>query len=134
MGDRVSLYLADACALIEFYGERPGFPPALRSILENDAQTVGVVATTVWEIAIKIRLGKLLDIRDQSFPTLTDMLSAQGYAMLPFDHATAEQAASLPPIHGDPFDRALIAIAQRTGRTILTSDRIFSRYGVPVRW
>jgi PIN domain nuclease of toxin-antitoxin system len=62
------------------------------------------------------------------------MLRAHGYAMLPFDHVTAEQPTNLPPLHGDPFDRALVATAQRTGRTVLTSDAIIGRYGVPVRW
>jgi PIN domain nuclease of toxin-antitoxin system len=130
----VSLYLADACALIGFFRSAPKFPTDLRPLMEDHPDSVGVSATTVWEIAIKVQLGKLADIREPSFSTLTDMLVAQGYTMLPFDHATAEQAAYLPLIHGDPFDRALIATAQRTGRIILTSDRVFGRYGIPVRW
>jgi PIN domain nuclease of toxin-antitoxin system len=85
-------------------------------------------------MSIKAALGKLVDLRDPTYPTLTDMLVAHGYAMLPFDHATAEQAANLPPLHADPFDRALVAAAQRTGRTVLTSDRAIAAYGVPVRW
>jgi PIN domain nuclease of toxin-antitoxin system len=83
---------------------------------------------------IKTQRGRLVDLRGPSFPSLTDMLQAQGFVLLPFDHATAEQAASLPPFHNDPFDRALVATAQRTGRTVLTSDAMISRYGVPVRW
>jgi hypothetical protein len=47
VGARVNLYLADACALIEFYGRRPGFPARVRSLLENQPATVAVVATTV---------------------------------------------------------------------------------------
>jgi PIN domain nuclease of toxin-antitoxin system len=62
------------------------------------------------------------------------MLSAEGYVLLPFDHATAEQAARLPLRHKDPFDRALVATAQRTGRTVLTWDPSIALYGVPVRW
>lgn len=134
MGDRLSLYLADACALIAFYGERPDFPLGLRSLLEEEAGSVAVLATTVWEIGIKTARGKLLDIRRPDYPTTTEMFAAQGYKLLPFDHATAEQAAHLPPLHSDPFDRALVAAAQRTGRTVLTSDGMIARYGVPVRW
>lgn len=134
MGARVSLYLADACALIEFYGRRPGFPLSLRSLLEDESGSIAVAATTVWEISIKTALGKLVDIRDPAYPTLTDTLAAAGYAMLTFDHATAEQAANLPRLHADLFDRALVATAQRTGRTVLTSNRIIARYGVPVSW
>jgi PIN domain nuclease of toxin-antitoxin system len=134
MGSSLSLYLADACALIGFYRAAPAFPPALRSLIEESTASIAVVATTVWEVAIKIRLGKLVEVREPRFATLGEMLQAQGFALLAFDHATAERAASLPPLHNDPFDRALVAAAQRAGRTILTSDRIIARYGVPVRW
>lgn len=134
MGYSLTLYLADACALIGFYRAAPAFPAALRDLIVESTQSVAVMATTVWEIAIKIKLGKLIDVREPRFPTLGDMVQAQGFALLSFDHATAEQAANLPPLHGDPFDRALVAAAQRTGRTILTSDRAISLYGVPVRW
>ena len=135
MGHPVSLYLADACALIGFRRAAPRFPSTLRSLLQDEPDTVAVLATTVWEIAIKTARGKLADIGDPRYPTLTDMLAAQGYVLLPFDHATAEQAANLPPLHADPFDRALAAAAaQRTGRTVPTSDRAIAGYGVPVRW
>jgi PIN domain nuclease of toxin-antitoxin system len=134
VGHRLSLYLADACALIGFYRSAPKFPERLRSLIEGGTADVAVTVTTVWEIAIKMARGRLADIRLPGHPTLGGMLQAQGYTLLPFDHATAEQAANLPPLHGDPFDRALVATAQRTGRTVLTSDTIIGRYGVPVRW
>jgi PIN domain nuclease of toxin-antitoxin system len=130
----LSLYLADACALIDFYTEEAAFPRGLRGLIEDRTAEIAVAAVTVWEIAIKTAKGRLVDLRAPSHPTLAGMLRAHGYAMLPFDHATAEQAANLPPLHGDPFDRALVATAQRTGRTVLTSDAIIGRYGVPVRW
>ena len=62
------------------------------------------------------------------------MLQAHGFTLLPLDAATAEHAANLPPFRADPFDRALVAVAQRSGRTVLTSDAVIARYGVPVRW
>lgn len=134
MGYPLSLYLADACALIDFYTKEPNFPAGLRHLIEDSAGSIAVVATTVWETAIKVSRGKLVDLRDPDSPTLADMLQAQGFDLLSFDHPTAGQATGLPPLHGDPFDRALVATAQRTGRTVLTSDRIIARYGVPVLW
>jgi PIN domain nuclease of toxin-antitoxin system len=130
----VSAFLADACALIDFYTGEPTFPPPLRALFESRAPSIAVTATTAWEIAIKTALGKLVDIRDPEFGSLAEMLSAEGYVLLPFDHATAEQAASLPLLHRDPFDRALVATAQRTGRTVLTWDPSIALCGVPVRW
>lgn len=134
MGYRVKLYLADACALIGFHGAAPRFPLDLRSLMDDRPERVAVLATTLWEVGIKTASGKLADLRKPNYPTLNDMLIAQGYELLPLDHATAEQAANLPPFHADPFDRALVAAAQRTGRTVLTNDGMIARYGVPTRW
>ena len=61
------------------------------------------------------------------------MLAAHGFDLLDLDAATAEQAANLPPLHADPFDRTLVALAQRTGRTVLTSDAMIGRYGGDVQ-
>jgi PIN domain nuclease of toxin-antitoxin system len=134
VGDRLSPYLADACALIGFLKAASGFSARVAALLANHPDEIAIAATTVWEIAIKTKRGKLPDLRAPGFATLADMLAAAGYVMLPLDHATAEQAANLPPLHADPFDRALVATAQRTGRTVLTSDRTIARYGVPVSW
>jgi hypothetical protein len=79
----VSAYLADACALIDFYTGEPTFPAPLRALFESHAPSIAVPATTAWEIAIKTALGKLVDIRDPEFGTLAEMLSAEGYVLLP---------------------------------------------------
>ena len=47
-----------------------------------------------------------------------------------FAHAVA--AGRLPPHHGDPFDRMLVAQAQLEGLTIVSRDPVFDRYAVPV--
>lgn len=130
----MSRWLADACALIGFYRSAPDFPADVRDLLENETGEVAVAATTVWEIAIKTARGKLADIRAGGHATLAGMLAVHGFDLVDLDAATAEQAAHLPPLHADPFDRALVALAQRTGRTVLTSDAMIDRYGVPVRW
>ena len=134
MGDRLSLYLADACAFIDFYRGQPNFPTDLRALLTDAPERVAVLATTVWEIAIKVRLGKLTDITLPTYPSLAVMLAGQGFELIALDADLAERAAVLPPLHKDPFDRALVAGAQRAGRTVLTSDALIGRYGVPVRW
>jgi PIN domain nuclease of toxin-antitoxin system len=130
----LSRWLADACAVIGFYRSAPAFPSRVRNILENETGDVIIAATTIWEIAIKTARGKLSDIRTGGHATLAGMLQAHGFELQPLDAATAEQAARLPPIHADPFDRALVALAQRSGRTVLTSDAVIGRYGVPVAW
>ena len=127
-------YLADAVALIDFYTGDPAFPKPLVRLFEQTPEAIAVAATTVWEIAIKSRLGKLPDLHSPAFPTLAAMLHHHGFEPIPLDDQTAEQAAALPTLHNDPFDRALIATAQRNSRTILTKDQTIARYGVPVLW
>lgn len=134
MGHLAVLYLADASALILYYRGRPSLPAPVQAVMGDRPETVAVAATTVWEIGIKVALGKLVDIRLPGSAALGDMLRDEGYTLVNLDPATAEQAAALPPIHRDPFDRALVACAQRTGRTVLTNDPVIARYGIPVSW
>lgn len=53
--------------------------------------------------------------------------------MTTFAFWSASAAADLPPFHANPSYRAPVALAQRSGRTVLTSDAMVGRYGVPVR-
>lgn len=62
------------------------------------------------------------------------MVTDSGFAELPLTFAHVEQFATLPRHHGDPFDRMLIAQARVEGATIITHDRQFEPYGVPVVW
>jgi PIN domain nuclease of toxin-antitoxin system len=51
---------------------------------------------------------------------------------LPITFAHAVRAGRLPPLHGDPFDRMLVAQAQLEGLAIVTRDRKIARYDVAV--
>jgi PIN domain nuclease of toxin-antitoxin system len=48
--------------------------------------------------------------------------------------AHAERLATLPRHHRDPFDRMLIAQAQVEGATLVTHDRLFQPYDIPILW
>ena len=109
MGHRLSRWLADACALIGFYGSAPDFPAGVRALLESRSGEVAVAATTIWEIGIKTARDKLVDIRSGGHATLSGMLETHGFDLLALDAGTAEQAARLSALHADPFDRALVA-------------------------
>lgn len=49
---------------------------------------------------------------------------------LPFASSHAVAVADLPPVHADPFDRALVAVARSEGLTLVTADRVVARYPV----
>jgi PIN domain nuclease of toxin-antitoxin system len=88
-----------------------------------------VSAVSVWEIAIKRASGKLRVPED-----LLEKVADAGFGELDisFEHATL--AGALPPHHGDPFDRMLIAQAQIEGLTLVTNDPRIAAYEVPVLW
>lgn len=82
---------------------------------------------SAWETAIKIGLGKLRFDVPFEFG-----IQISGFATLGIRHEHAERVASLPHHHRDPFDRMLIAQAQIEGLSIMTNDRRFDAYDVPV--
>ncbi|MBI1866899.1 MAG: type II toxin-antitoxin system VapC family toxin [Methylocystis sp.] len=101
-----------------------------RDALEKEDNTLFVSVATVWEAEIKAALRKLpLPGR---FMELTRALASGGLIAIDTDDAVT--AARLPLHHGDPFDRMLIAHALRHELTIVTHDRVFGRYAVPVMW
>ena len=88
-------------------------------------------AASIWEIAIKngLRRGHFrVDPR-----VLRRRLLDNGYIELPVTSQHAVTIDSLPPIHGDPFDRLLLAQAISEGIILLTADAQLARYPGPVR-
>jgi PIN domain nuclease of toxin-antitoxin system len=93
------------------------------------ADAVFVSAASAWEIAIKQALGKL-----RIPAVIEEGIEQSGFSPLPIEFRHAAAVAELPLHHGDPFDRMLIAQARVEGATLVTHDRQFERYGVPVLW
>ncbi len=97
--------------------------PARR--LLNDAEAVHVSSVSLWEIAVKSALGKLR--LDQA--ELDAQLDQIGFSPLPVTWAHTRALRELPPVHGDPFDRMLVAQARSEPLHLLTHDRTLSAYG-----
>lgn len=89
----------------------------IRALIAEPANQVFLSAASVWEIAIKRRLGKL-DFRGSAVAAI----AANGFFELPILPMDAEQADALAWQHSDPFDRMLVAQAQRLGLTLATAD------------
>ncbi len=118
--------LLDTTVLIRWHAGRLG-PAGLRAV--RRAEVVAVSAITAWEIAIKQAVGKL------RFEDPVEAVVAQnGFLALPVTVQHGDRLRDLPRHHPDPFDRLLIVQALEEGLTILTSDRAFEPYRVPVVW
>ena len=85
---------------------------------------------SIWEIAIKRMLEKPEFHVDPC--ALRNGLLARDFQELPVTSEHALAVLQLPPIHGDPFDRLLIAQAISEGATLLTADRTIARYPGPI--
>lgn len=95
----------------------------------GSADTVLVSAASVWEMTIKMSLGKL-----RFDGSIGDAVEACGFERLAMRFEHAEAVRSLPSHHGDPFDRMLTAQAIVEGATLVTHDRAMASYLVPVLW
>ena len=104
-----------------------------RSLVSSDKHELYLSAVSSWELAIKHRLGKL-DLPAPPAEFVPTRMQTTGVLPLVVTHAHALQVADLPDYHRDPFDRLLIAQALAESLSILTADRQFRRYDVPIVW
>lgn len=104
-------------------------PPVAERLLEyiTKAEVVAVSAASVWEMEIKRAQGKLEAPGD-----IDKALEFNGFRPLAISVAHAMLAGQLPAIHGDPFDRMLVAQATLEGLTLVTRDKKLVNYGVPI--
>lgn len=124
-----SRVLVDTHALLWWLEDDPTLPDAVLQLIADETTVPLVSIASLWEIAIKRRLGKL-----EAPPNLTEVIEAEGFHWLAIapDHAWA--VGELPDIHGDPFDRLLIAQAQQERVPIVSRDPAFAAYGVELIW
>jgi PIN domain nuclease of toxin-antitoxin system len=104
-----------------------------RGILENAANQRVVSIVSLWEIAIKISLGKLPSY-GLTVIRIWEEVKRQRFALIPVRLEDLVRMEKLPWIHRDPFDRLLIAQAQEDNVPLLTSDAQILQYPVETIW
>ena len=117
--------LLDAHALLWWLADDRQLSAEARAGISDPLTRVWVSAITAWEIGIKRALGKL-----SAPPDLVPQLHREGFDELPITVADALHAAALPRHHDDPFDRMLVAQAQRRDLTVVTRDSRLLDYGI----
>ena len=127
-------YLLDTNAFILLNLDFKALPLAYQRILADADNTFVLSPATVWEMAIKVRLGKL-NLSGISLDDLTGQLRRKlKIGLLPIKQSQLLGIARLPKVkdHGDPFDLLIIAQALTENLPVLTSDSKFHLYGVDV--
>jgi len=99
-----------------------------RALIAAPGNDIILSAASVWELGLKIARRKLTLPEDY-----VDCLLDDGFEELPVTLEHAQRAMRLPPLHGDPFDRLLIAQALEEDLVLVTSDHVISSYNVPTR-
>ena len=89
---------------------------------------------SLWELAIKRRIGKLATIDRPAGEWFETYVRASHLQPLPISAAHLGAIEFLPLHHGDPFDRLLVAQAQLEGLTVVTRDAAFDQYDIAVLW
>ena len=107
--------------------------PRAREVIGDGATVALVGAGSLYEIAIKARIGRLeLPAAPEAYiPTL---LRRHAFGVLPVEESHAVRAGALPLIHRDPWDRLLVAQAQVESIAVVTSDPAIGQYDVEVIW
>jgi PIN domain nuclease of toxin-antitoxin system len=101
--------------------------------IADEANEVWFSVASVWEIGIKVAIGKL-PLPEPIDDYISTRMIQLGARSLEITASHALQAASLPLIHKDPFDRMLIAQSQIEAMTLVSADSMFDRYDVSVIW
>ena len=102
-----------------------------RSLIQETENELFFSAASIWEIAIKSRLG--LDDFAVDPRLLRRGLLDNGYGEIAVSSEHAVAIDTLPDIHKDPFDRLLVAQAASEGIILLTSDTVVAEYPGSIR-
>lgn len=120
--------LLDTHILLWYLEGHPSLAENKKLMIEDRRNHVAVSAASLWEITIKISIGKL-ELMD-SLADIENTLRQQGIHILPIYTPHLQQLLGLPCHHRDPFDRLLIAQALAEGMTLVSDDAAFVAYSV----
>ena len=125
--------LLDSHALLWFCDGNASLSGPARAAIEDARNEKHVSHATAWEVAIKVRLGKL-KLAVPFAELFPGALLTNGFRVLPPDFRHYQELLTLPFHHRNPFDRLLVAQARVEGLTLVSCDKHFAAYGVALLW
>ena len=125
--------LLDTHTFLWFVQDDPKLSSAARTLIEDSANHPFISIASLWEIAIKISLGKL-QITQPYEEFVSQQLAINGIGILnaTIDHTAA--VAVLPFHHRDPFDRLLAVQAKIEDMIFISADPAFDAYNLKRVW
>ena len=122
--------LLDTHLLLWAVADSTRLPADARVLFATRESPLVFSAVSILEIAIKASRNRG-DVPEPDL--LRSRLLEVGLRELPVESSHAAAVRHLPPLHGDPFDRLMLAQATIEGMTLLTADRALARYPGPIR-
>ena len=124
--------LLDTNAFLWFCEDNPKLSSIGKQYIENPNNTSFISMASLWEIAIKLSLGKLkLKI---PFDKFVELVEDNGFKILSITFEHALNVSNLEFHHRDPFDRLLISQGIVEDIPIITADTAFDRYKINRIW
>jgi PIN domain nuclease of toxin-antitoxin system len=125
--------LLDSHTLLWWLNQDPSLSRNAKAAISKADNEIFVSSASAWEIAIKVRLGRL-PTGKQLVQNFWGHITREQFQPLAISIEHAVQAGLPPGLHKDPFDRMLIAQAQLENAAIVSNDKIFDSYGVARIW
>jgi PIN domain nuclease of toxin-antitoxin system len=126
----MKLLMLDTQLAIWTGSDKTRMSASARALIGDPANQLFFSSVTIWEIAIKQALRRSGFFADADFAR--EQMLAAGFQEVPLTGIHAVKIRELPPLHGDPFNRILIAQAMCEGLTLLTTDSLLAQYPGPV--
>jgi PIN domain nuclease of toxin-antitoxin system len=125
--------LLDTHVFLWLLADDPRLPATARAVAEDVHVVPLLSVASVWEMAIKVALGKLA-LPSEIGTFVPEALARTGVQLLPIEVAHVARTERLPHLHRDPFDRLLVAQAQQEGCRLMSGDAHLRGYDVTVLW
>jgi PIN domain nuclease of toxin-antitoxin system len=125
-------YLLDTHTLLWVLSGSKRLPENVRLIIKDLNKPCFLSIASLWEIAIKLQLGKLF--MNLSLEDLRHFCIRNRILIMPIEFEHLFILRDLPTFHGDPFDRLIISQAIAENFIVITKDKKFKKYPVEKRW
>lgn len=125
--------LLDTHALLWWLAEPERLSAKAHAAIQDSSNQVLVSAASAWELATKVRLGKL-EIASQLLAELPEVLTNQGFDLLPIQFSHGLRAGGYQQLHRDPFDRLLAAQAELEQLTLVSLDSALQAFPCQLLW
>lgn len=125
-------YLLDTHALIWYLEGDSNLSDQAKKAIEQKGVENYISIASLWEIAIKINVGKL--VLQTSFTQIYDLIKANGFLLLPVTFEDTLLLSNLELHHRDPFDRMIVIQSISNGYTLISKDKAFKDYPVKLLW